>query len=69
MSFSRKHKRGERRKRKAAREFPCLNQVRDGADVIFVTVSEDDRLHLIGSRLEIGKIGNHELDPEVIEVR
>jgi hypothetical protein len=57
---------GERRA--VDRAVEQRHHVRHAADVILVPVREDQRLHLAAARLDVGHVGNDQIDAELIRL-
>ena len=45
------------------------HHVRHGADVILVAVRQDQRLDLVAPRLDVGHVGNDQIDAELVGIR
>jgi hypothetical protein len=45
------------------------HHVRDAADVVLVAVGEDERLDMVATGLDVGHVGDDQVDPELIGVR
>ena len=59
----------QRHRRSIDRAVEVWQHVRYRTDVIFVAVGEDERLDLVPPRLEVGEIGNDQVDAELIGIR